>query len=387
MSNQRADLSRLYHAALLLHLKQGSATSVEPAQAIGHYAVDHGLETLDIARIHEIAVASLILPNYTSETSGVLMGRAAAFFAEVLVPIEKTHRGASEANIHLNQIVKALGQRTLELADSVKELKLEILQRRAAEDALKASELTTSQLLVKSLEMQEELRRLSRQLLSIQEEERRRISRELHDVIAQTLVGINIHISALALETSEELGSLQERITNTHSMVEKSLEIVHQFAHELRPTMLDDLGLIPALKTSLRIFMEETGIRCSLKVFAGIEKVPEVIRTTFYRIAQEALVNVAKHSKASAVEILIENLDGSISMGITDNGQGFDTDKKQPSNKKGRLGLVGMRERAEMIGGDFSISSAPGAPTTVRIVVKSPRKRKQSVKKAPVKRP
>ena len=387
MSNQRADLSRLYHAALLLHLKQGSATSVEPAQAIGHYAVDHGLETLDIARIHEIAVASLILPNYTSETSGVLMGRAAAFFAEVLVPIEKTHRGASEANIHLNQIVKALGQRTLELADSVKELKLEILQRRAAEDALKASELTTSQLLVKSLEMQEELRRLSRQLLSIQEEERRRISRELHDVIAQTLVGINIHISALALETSEELGSLQERINNTHSMVEKSLEIVHQFAHELRPTMLDDLGLIPALKTSLRIFMEETGIRCSLKVFAGIEKVPEVIRTTFYRIAQEALVNVAKHSKASAVEILIENLDGSISMGITDNGQGFDTDKKQPSNKKGRLGLVGMRERAEMIGGDFSISSAPGAPTTVRIVVKSPRKRKQSVKKAPVKRP
>ena len=387
MSNQRADLSRLYHAALLLHLKQGSATSVEPAQAIGHYAVDHGLETLDIARIHEIAVASLILPNYTSETSGVLMGRAAAFFAEVLVPIEKTHRGASEANIHLNQIVKALGQRTLELADSVKELKLEILQRRAAEDALKASELTTSQLLLKSLEMQEELRRLSRQLLSIQEEERRRISRELHDVIAQTLVGINIHISALALETSEELGSLQERINNTHSMVEKSLEIVHQFAHELRPTMLDDLGLIPALKTSLRIFMEETGIRCSLKVFAGIEKVPEVIRTTFYRIAQEALVNVAKHSKASAVEILIENLDGSISMGITDNGQGFDTDKKQPSNKKGRLGLVGMRERAEMIGGDFSISSAPGAPTTVRIVVKSPRKRKQSVKKAPVKRP
>ena len=387
MSNQRADLSRLYHAALLLHLKQGSATSVEPAQAIGHYAVDHGLETLDIARIHEIAVASLILPNYTSETSGVLMGRAAAFFAEVLVPIEKTHRGASEANIHLNQIVKALGQRTLELADSVKELKLEILQRRAAEDALKASELTTSKLLVKSLEMQEELRRLSRQLLSIQEEERRRISRELHDVIAQTLVGINIHISALALETSEELGSLQERINNTHSMVEKSLEIVHQFAHELRPTMLDDLGLIPALKTSLRIFMEETGIRCSLKVFAGIEKVPEVIRTTFYRIAQEALVNVAKHSKASAVEILIENLDGSISMGITDNGQGFDTDKKQPSNKKGRLGLVGMRERAEMIGGDFSISSAPGAPTTVRIVVKSPRKRKQSVKKAPVKRP
>ncbi len=372
MNKQRADLSRLYHAALLLHLKQGSATSMEQPQAIGHFAVTHGLETLDIARIHEIAVASLILPTYTPKTSGVLMGRAAAFFTEALVPIEKPHRGVSEANIHLNQIVKALGQRTLELADTVKELKLEILQRRAAEDALKTSELTTSKLLAKSLEMQEELRHLSRQLLFVQEEERRRISRELHDVIAQTLVGINFHVSTLARETKSEIGGLHERISKTHRLVEKSLEIVHKFAHDLRPTMLDDLGLIPALQTSLKIFMEETGIRVSLKVFAGIEKVPEIIRTTFYRITQETLTNVAKHAKASAVEILIQSLDGSISMEITDNGQGFELDKHQTSKKKGRLGLVGMRERAEMIGGDFSITSAPGKPTTIRIVVASP---------------
>ncbi len=382
MHDKRADLSRLYHAALRHYLKRGAETDMEPARALGHQAVTQGLETLDIARIHEIAVATLIFSSYTPQTSGVLLGRAAAFFAEVLVPIEKTHRGASEANIHLNQIVKALGQRTLELADSVKELKLEILQRRAAEEALKTSELTTSQLLVKSLEMQEELRHLSRQLLSIQEEERRRISRELHDVIAQTLVGINFHVSTLALETEGKIGGLHQRIVNTQHLVEKSLEIVHQFAHDLRPTMLDDLGLIPALQTSLKIFMEETGIRVSLKVFAGIEEVPEIIRTTFYRISQEALVNVAKHAKASAVEILIQNLDGSISMEITDNGQGFELNKHQTPKKKGRLGLIGMRERAEMIGGDFSITSVPGKSTTIRIVVASPTKSETNSRKS-----
>ena len=372
MRDKRADLSRLYHAALRLYLKQGAEADMVPARALGYQAVTHGLETLDIARIHEIAVSTLILASYTPQTSGVLLGRAAAFFAEVLVPIEKTHRGASEANIHLNQIVKALGQRTVELADSVKELKLEILQRRAAEDALKISELTTSQLLVKSLEMQEELRHLSRQILSVQEEERRRISRELHDVIAQTLVGINFHVSTLALETKGKIGGFHERAVNTQRLVKKSLEIVHQFAHDLRPSMLDDLGLIPALQTSLKIFMAETGIRVSLKVFVGIEKVPESIRTTFYRISQETLVNVAKHAKASSVEILIQSLGGSISMEITDNGQGFELDKHRTSKEKGRLGLIGMRERAEMIGGDFSITSAPGKPTTIRIVVASP---------------
>jgi signal transduction histidine kinase len=279
-------------------------------------------------------------------------------------------------------------RRNLEVitASNVK-LKQEIIRRQATEEVLRQARAEETRLLKQSRQQELRLRDLSHQVLQVQEAERKRISRELHDVIAQTLIGINIHVSALAQETKGIISGLQERIENTSTMVEKSLGVVHKFAHELRPTMLDDLGLIPALKTSLRLFMEETGIRCSLKAFAGIEKVPEMIRTTFYRIAQEALVNVAKHSKASAVEILIENLDGSISMEVTDNGEGFASDKCQPSKRKVRLGLVGMRERAEMIGGDFSISSAPGAPTTVRIVVKSPHNRKESVKRAPIQRP
>jgi PAS domain S-box-containing protein len=259
-------------------------------------------------------------------------------------------------------------------------LKEEIIRRKSVEEMLHQTRAEERRLLQQSRKQELRLRELSHQMIQVQEAERKRISRELHDVVSQSLVGINIHVSTLAREMKDELGSIQERISNTQQVVEQAMDRVHQFAQELRPTSLDDFGLIPALHTSARTFMEETGIRVSLKAFAGIEKAPEIVRTAFYRIAQEALMNVAKHAKASAVEILIESFDGNISMEISDNGQGFELDESQVSKKKRRLGLVGMRERAEMIGGDFSVSSAPGAPTTVRIVVKAPRNRKIIVK-------
>lgn len=249
-------------------------------------------------------------------------------------------------------------------------LKAEIVRREVLEEVLHRTRAEETRLLIQSRKQELRLRDLSHQILHVQEAERKRISRELHDVIAQTLVGINVHVAGLALATTDDPGSLQLRIANAHQMVEKSVEIVHQFATELRPTLLDDLGLIPALQTYLKEFMEDTGVRVSLKAFAGIEKSPEIIRTAFYRIAQEALSNVASHANASAVEICIQRVDSGISMEITDDGKGFEVNENLHTKKKGRLGLIGMRERAEMIGGIFSIASAPGAPTTVRVLVK-----------------
>lgn len=367
MTQKRASLSQRYHAGLQQFLKQGPGASTEPAQSLGQLAVDSGLETLDIARIHEIAIASLILPTYTPETSGVLLGRAAAFFTATLVPIERTHRGAIEANIHLNHTIKALGQRTDELAESVSELKLEILQRIEAEQALKISELTTSALLVKSLEMQDELRYLSRQLLSVQEEERRKISRELHDVIAQSLCSINFRLALLKTESAISRKMLGKKIESTQLMVEKSVEIVHRFARELRPSVLDDLGLIPALEAHFNSFMQETGVRVKLTVFAGIEKSDNSTLTILYRIAQEALANIARHAHATHAEVSIINLDDTICMEIRDDGIGFEVEGKSCAKKTIRLGLLGMKERAEMIGGNFSIESEVGKGTTIRI--------------------
>jgi len=224
-------------------------------------------------------------------------------------------------------------------------------------------------LLKQSRLQQQRLRALSHQILHAQEEERKRISRELHDVIAQALVGINVHVAALTEGTAAKPKLLERKIANMHRVVEESLDIVHRFARQLRPTMLDDLGLIPALQAFMKGFMEDTGVRTSLKAFGGIETATDAVRTVLYRVAQEALTNVARHAKASQAEVLIQCLDGCIHMDISDNGLGFKVDGKPGAKKHHRLGLIGMRERVEMIGGTFSVESAPGQPTTVRVAL------------------
>ena len=383
MKDKRNALSRDYQSALRKYLNQGdgSDTDTEPARELGRNAMAANLETLDLARLHEIALASLMSPNPSSGSDHNIIGRAGLFFAEAITPIEQTHRGALEANTHLNQIVKSLSERTLELAISVEDLKQEIIQRKVVEESLRASELTSSLLLVNSRRMQEELRHLSRQLLSVQEEERRKISRELHDVIAQTLTGINVRLAALKTESSDSITKLHKRITSTQRLVEKSVDIVHRFARELRPTVLDDLGLIPALQSFMKGFMEDTGVRVSLKVSAGIEDFSGTLRTMLYRVAQEALTNVSRHAKATQVKVCIESLNGSIQMEITDNGQGFDVAGKSNTGKHNRLGLLGMRERVEMVGGTFCVESSPGHPTTVRVTIPATRKRARKAMK------
>jgi signal transduction histidine kinase len=365
----RTELSRLYHAALQKFLHHDQEVSMESAWALGRHAMALGMETLDVARMHEIALVTLVLPHESSSSRNTLMGRAGLFFAEVITPIEQTHRGAREANAHLNHLVKSLNHRTAELDTSIAELQQEILRRKAVEESLRASEQTSLELLEKSRQMQNELRHLSHQLLSIQEEERRKISRELHDVIAQTLTGINMRLATLKTESNDNLAELQEKITSTQHLVEKSLDIVHRFASALRPTVLDDLGLIPALKTFMQSFLAETGVRVSLKVFAGIEQSSATVRTVLFRIAQEALTNVARHAMASQVAVDIQSHNGTIHMEITDDGQGFEVDGTACANKRDRLGLLGMRERVEMIGGTFCLESAPGQPTTVRVEI------------------
>ena len=370
MKPNLSDMSRLYLAALQKYLKDGPQANLEPVRALGRHAMSLGLETLDLARMHEIALVALVLPGYSSSTSDGLMGQAGMFFAEALTPIEETHRGAREANTHLNQMVKALSQRTLELAASVGELKQEIVQRKAVEESLRNSEQTSSRLLEKSRQMQEELRDLSRQLLSAQEEERRKISRELHDVIAQTLTGINVRLASLKGESTASIKDLQSKIASTQLLVEKSVDIVHRFARELRPSVLDDLGLIPALQSFLKGYMEDTGIRVTLTVFAGIEQSDSDTRTVFFRIAQEALTNVARHAKASRAEVNIQEIEGFIRMEIKDDGRGFEVDgTTQAKTKNNRLGLLGMRERIEMVGGTFCVESVLGAGTTVRVEI------------------
>src|SRR5947207_4743088 len=171
--------------------------------------------------------------------------------------------------------------------------------------------------------MHAQLRLLSRQLLSAQEEERKRISRELHDVIAQTLTSINVRLATLKKEALSNTKGLDRNIAWTQKLVEHSVNIVHRFARELRPTVLDDLGLIPALLTFLKGFRKQTGMQVSLSAFAEVEQLTGERRTVLYRVAQEALNNVNRHACASRVQVKIQMLDGAVRMTVKDNGRGF----------------------------------------------------------------
>jgi signal transduction histidine kinase len=250
------------------------------------------------------------------------------------------------------------------------------------EEALKKSEHHYSKLLVDSERLQEQLRQLSRQILLAQEDERKRISRELHDVIAQTLTGINVRLAALKKEAALHTRHLARDIASTQRLVEKSVNIVHEFARELRPAVLDDLGLIPALHSFVKLFSKRTHLHVHLKAFAGVEKLDIAKRTILYRVAQEALNNVSRHAHASHAEVSIEKLPDSIGMKIHDNGKSFQVERVLYSKGSQRLGLLGMRERVEMVGGTFCVESAPGKGTTIQVEIPFDKVRKSLVHKS-----
>jgi len=325
-----------------------------------------GLETLDVARIHEQALITLVLSSDSRSVREAMVRRAGTFFAETITPIERTHRTAREANVRLNQIIAMLNRRSVDLADSNRQLKQEITHRKSVEESLRKSERHYNTLLEQSRHLQEQLRYLTRQLLLAQEEERKKISRELHDEIAQTLTGINVRLAALKTEATHNTKGLQHKISSAQRMVEKSVDIVHRFARELRPTVLDDLGLIPALHSFVKIFSKQTGVHIRLTIFAGVEKLDNARRTMLYRVAQEALTNVGRHAQATRVDVSIEKLSNSICLKIRDDGKSFEVDHVLHSKRNKRLGLLGMRERVEMVGGSLAVESARGKGTTIR---------------------
>ena len=352
-------LAKRYQTALGRYLKQGPSASLLPAVKLGRLALALGLETLDLAVFHEQALITQVMNVHVTVSPERKLKRAGKFFAEAITPLESTHRGALEANIRLSHANRSLNRRTSDLAVSNRRLQKEIARRMVVEETLRNSERHSAL-------MAEQLRLLSRRMLLVQEEERKRISRELHDVIAQLLTGITVRLANLKLEaTAANTIALRQKISRTQRLVEKSVDSMHRFARELRPAALDDLGLVPALHAYLKKFAEETGVRPSLTAFAGLEKLSDAKRTVLYRVAQEALTNVARHAQAKFAEVSVEKLPGAVRMRIRDDGKSFDVENMWKVGKTRRLGMLGMRERVEMVGGTFSVESAPGKGTVV----------------------
>ena len=213
------------------------------------------------------------------------------------------------------------------LARVNRRLQREITRRKAGEAVIKKGKEQYRALFLESQVMQKRLRQLTRQIISAQEEERKKISRELHDEVVQTLVGINVELSALGKGASVGLDTLKEKIARTQRLVENSVNAVHRFARELRPAVLDDLGLIPALHAYSKSLAERKKIKIQLTAFGGVEALGSAKRTVLFRVAQEALTNVARHAHATQVRMSISKIAGTIRMEISDNGKSFHVGK------------------------------------------------------------
>lgn len=228
-------------------------------------------------------------------------------------------------------------------------LKQEIKERKTTEKALRESEMR--------------LRYLSSQLLSAQENERKRVAAELHDSIGQTLAALKLRMeNALQPVNKEEAQPLADSLATVIRMVQGAIEEVRRIQSDLRPSILDDLGILATIawfcRESQTVY---SNIRIERQITIQENEVPELLKTVIFRVLQEAMNNIARHGKADLVRLSFRETDGRLELAIEDNGQGFDVD----SARKG-LGLASMRERTEFSGGVFSIQSVRGKGTVVQ---------------------
>jgi signal transduction histidine kinase len=208
-----------------------------------------------------------------------------------------------------------------------------------------------------------ELRSLSNQLVRAQEDERKTISRELHDEVGQILTGLRMELGSLT--SSKADGSFPRRLESVKRLAEDALRAVRNLSLLLRPSMLDDLGLEPALRWQVKEFSKRSGMQVSLDIQGVTESLPEPVRMCLYRSIQEALTNCMKHSQAGRVTVAVNQSQDLVKASVQDNGVGFNTHQVRSAG----LGLVGMEERIRALNGTLSVSSSPAKGTVVSLAL------------------
>jgi two-component system CheB/CheR fusion protein len=266
---------------------------------------------------------------------------------------------------------------------------VDITERQAAQDALRSAQQELEQRVqertqqldavnaalhveVKGHRQAEKARQdLQRRLLHAQEEERSRISRELHDEVGQQISALMLSLKALESTPSDQAPAKLRELRETTEEVARE---IHQLAFELRPMALDELGLARALAAYVDSWLTRTGIAVDL-VTAGIDeqRLPRHIETTLYRIVQEAMNNVYKHATAKRVSVSVERRGAQVVAIVEDDGVGFDVDAPPASGRQPSLGIAGMRERAAIVDGELTVESSPTRGTTVRAKLPLPK--------------
>jgi PAS domain S-box-containing protein len=215
-------------------------------------------------------------------------------------------------------------------------------------------------------ESHEELRLLASHLQDVREEERTSMAREIHDELGQLLTGLKMDVSWLNRRTDLNDGAARDKIRGVLTLLDTTINTVRRLAAELRPSILDDLGLPEALEWHSRQFEKRSSIHSQIAISGDRQYMPPDIATGLFRIYQEALTNVARHAKATTVSAELDMEDEQVVLTISDDGKGFDV--KGIGSKK-TLGLLGMKERVFMMGGRYELNSRPMQGTTIRVLV------------------
>ena len=236
----------------------------------------------------------------------------------------------------------------------------DLLRKAALDAALKDSD---ARLRRELLETNRQLQELSASLQSVREQERTRIARELHDELGQMLTGIRMEVSWLGGRLLDGQQALADKIASIKGQIDQSIASVRRISSELRPLVLDDLGFAAAAAWYVDQFSARTGLPVSLTLPQADPPRGDAMATALFRVLQEALTNVARHAGASRVEVRLDFANERWILSIRDDGAGFVHD----SGKRGDIGLVGMRERAQILGGSFSVTTAPGAGTLIEV--------------------
>ena len=220
-------------------------------------------------------------------------------------------------------------------------------------------------------QQREQLRSLNQKLDEVQEDERKQLARELHDEMGQALTAISINLATIAQDLPPDcVEGLLERLNELKMLADQTLEQIRELSFNLRPAMLDDLGLVPTLRWYIKRYEKRVNISVTLEVSGLKERLSADIETALYRIFQEALTNVTRHAQATHIHLVIRHRKSIMIAQIRDDGCGFDL--RQVLNHeapKYGTGLLGMRERTVLLGGTFKIQSEPGAGTQVSIEI------------------
>ena len=212
----------------------------------------------------------------------------------------------------------------------------------------------------------EQLRNLSLHLQSVREKESARIAREIHEELGQSLTALQMDVSWLSSQLPDEYAHLKEKTARMEDLADATIDSVHRIISELRPILLDDLGLIPAIEWQAKEFQSRTGIACDVYVDYGDSSIDKDLATALFRIFQEALTNITRHAGASKVTVSFKQDGNNLFLEITDNGKGI---KEEQLDNPGSFGIMGIRERVNLWRGTVRISGKRNKGTTVTILI------------------